>query len=214
VLAATDALKLNRPVLVGHSLGGEELSSVGSRYPERVAGLIYLDAAYVYAFYDSSGPGNWVVDMPELQQKLQQLRLGEGPPDVRPLIQELLTTTLPQVEKDLRDLQKGVENTPALFAPPSKPQPAAISAITAGYQKYTHIPVPVLAIFALPHQPSIGPEDGSQARAFEKGVPSARVVRLPQANHYVYRSNEADVLREINAFYDDPAVMEHAAKTC
>jgi hypothetical protein len=31
-------------------------------------------------------------------------------------------------------------------------------------------------------------------------VPSARVVRLPHANHYVFFSNEADVLREINAF--------------
>lgn len=42
VLAVVDAL--NRPVLVGHSIGGEELSSVGSRHPEKVAGLIYLDA--------------------------------------------------------------------------------------------------------------------------------------------------------------------------
>jgi hypothetical protein len=32
-------------------------------------------------------------------------------------------------------------------------------------------------------------------------VPSARVVRLPHANHYVFRSNEADVLREMNAFF-------------
>jgi len=44
VLAVLNALKLNRPVLAGHSLGGEELSSVASRHPERVAGLIYLDA--------------------------------------------------------------------------------------------------------------------------------------------------------------------------
>jgi len=49
VLAVMDALKLKRPVLVGHSLGGEELSSVGSRHPEKVAGLIYLDAGYSYA---------------------------------------------------------------------------------------------------------------------------------------------------------------------
>ena len=48
VLAVLDALKLNRPVPAGHSLGGEELSSVGSRHPERVAGLIYLDAGYAY----------------------------------------------------------------------------------------------------------------------------------------------------------------------
>ncbi len=42
VLAVIDALKLNRPVLAGHSLGGEELSSIGSRHPGKVAGLIYL----------------------------------------------------------------------------------------------------------------------------------------------------------------------------
>lgn len=40
VLAVLDALKISRPVLAGHSLGGEELSSVGSRHPERVAGLM------------------------------------------------------------------------------------------------------------------------------------------------------------------------------
>ena len=51
VLAVTEALSTVKPVLVGHSLGGEELSSIGSRYPDRVAGLIYLDAAYSYAFY-------------------------------------------------------------------------------------------------------------------------------------------------------------------
>jgi len=31
-------------------------------------------------------------------------------------------------------------------------------------------------------------------------VPSARVVRLPRANHFVFLSNEDDVLREMNAF--------------
>ena len=39
-----------------------------------------------------------------------------------------------------------------------------------------------------------------QAKAFESGVPSARVVRLPGAHHYVFLSNEADVLREMRAF--------------
>ena len=36
------------------AIAGEELSSVGSRHPKRVAGLIYLDAGYGYAFYDSA----------------------------------------------------------------------------------------------------------------------------------------------------------------
>ncbi|PYP78762.1 MAG: hypothetical protein DMD35_10590, partial [Gemmatimonadetes bacterium] len=44
VLTVLDSLGLTgarRPVLVGHSIAGEELSSIGSRYPERVAGLVY-----------------------------------------------------------------------------------------------------------------------------------------------------------------------------
>ena len=40
------------------------------------------------------------------------------------------------------------------------------------------------------------------SNAFAAGVPSAKVVRLPNANHYVFRSNEADVLRAMNDFLD------------
>ena len=80
-----------------------------------------------------------------------------------------------------------------------------------GFQKYNKIPVPVLAIYALPDVPQ--KDDPSaveiadlrekiviQADAFEKSVPTARVVRIPHAQHYVFRSNEAEVLREMNAF--------------
>ena len=44
VLAVLDALKLERPVLIGHSIAGEELSSLAARYPSRAGGLVYLDA--------------------------------------------------------------------------------------------------------------------------------------------------------------------------
>src|SRR5579864_9093189 len=54
VLTVMVSLKINRPVLIGHSIAGEELSSVGSRHPEKIAGLVYLDAAYSYAYYDRS----------------------------------------------------------------------------------------------------------------------------------------------------------------
>jgi hypothetical protein len=39
-----------------------------------------------------------------------------------------------------------------------------------------------------------------QARAFEKGVPTAHIVRLPGAHHYVFLSNEPDVVRDKRAF--------------
>ncbi len=40
VLEVIDDLRLTRPILVGHSIAGEELSSVGSRHAEKVAGLV------------------------------------------------------------------------------------------------------------------------------------------------------------------------------
>jgi non-heme chloroperoxidase len=45
ILAVIRLMKLQKPVIAGHSIAGEELSSVGSRHPESISGLIYLDAA-------------------------------------------------------------------------------------------------------------------------------------------------------------------------
>ena len=56
VLAVLDALKLQSSVLLGHSIAGQELSSVATRYPNRVAALVYLDAAYPYAFDNGNVP--------------------------------------------------------------------------------------------------------------------------------------------------------------
>lgn len=217
VLAVLDTLKIAKPVLVGHSLGGEELSSIGSRHPARVAGLIYLDAGYAYAYYDQSR-GDMNIDLVDLERKLAVLHPGKGPADPRPAIRELLETTLPAFERDLREMQKTVEATPPaiLAAQTAAPVPAVTQAIMNGMQKYTKIPAPILAIYAVPHDrgPVAGGDaaalaaqeardeeiTGAQAKAFETGLPSAKVVRIPKANHYVFRSNEADVLREMNVF--------------
>jgi len=215
VLAVIDGLKIDRPVLVGHSIAGEELSSIGSRHPEKVSGLVYLDAGYGYAFYDRTR-GDLRIDAVDLQSKLEQLLTGSGPRDMRQLVEELLHTTLPQFQRDLQERQKQlVANPPQPGARKAEPTPAL--AIMAGQQKYTDIKGPVLAIYAVPHDrgPAADKDPvaraaaeaddlarvGAQAKAFEAGVPSAHVVRLPHANHYVFRSNEADVLREMNAFF-------------
>lgn len=118
VIAVIDSLKLYRPVLVGHSIGGEELSSVGSRHPEKVAGLIYLDAGYRYAYYADAG----------------QLARAEQ-------------AVLPQFEKELRVRQKELEGKPAAgqTAPTSPPPLSPVAqAIMAGAQKYTTIQCPFL----------------------------------------------------------------------
>lgn len=96
-----------------------------------------------------------------------------------------------------------------------------MSLVTGGAKKYTSIPVPALIIFANPHSlgawvdnstdPSIQraakdysialfPLVARQEKQVEDGVPTAHVVTLRSAHHYVFLSNEADVLREMRAF--------------
>jgi pimeloyl-ACP methyl ester carboxylesterase len=217
VLAVIDDLGLDRPVLVGHSLAGQELSSVGSRYPERVAGLVYLEAAYQYAYYDRS-KGFLDIEVNEVRRKLEQLEPGKRPPDPRPLLAELLQTNLPELERTLRQIQESFKNAPPQPQAPAQPRPPVpplVGAMNRGSERYTDIRVPVLALYAF--EAVRGP-DGSPARAasearnqmkrdqaaaFEAGVPSARVVRLDNASHDVFRSNESDVLREINDFVNN-----------
>ena len=208
VLAVIDALKLDRPVLAGHSIAGEELSSVGSRYPERIAGLIYLDAAYGYAFYDRDH-GDIDLDGNATLRKLARLLRADSPTqEGRRLTQELLQTDLPQLTKSLEQLQQQLEATPDTDAPASSDSRKAqiARAILAGGRPYTEIHCPILAIYALaPDSASKLDEvqrsqQAAQAKAFQAGVPSAKVVLLPNANHYVFSSNEAEVLKLMQDF--------------
>jgi len=64
VLAVLDAVKLDKPILVGHSLAGAELSWMANAHPNRIAGLVYLEAGYSYAF--DNGLGAATVEMMNL----------------------------------------------------------------------------------------------------------------------------------------------------
>lgn len=218
VLAVLDSLGVRRPILIGHSLAGQELSSIGSRHPEKVAGLVYLDAGYQYAFSDSN-LNNPEINIGDAQRKLVRLVDPAVAMTIRErgaMIAELLQTSLPRMERDLRAWQGLLASRPnqSAIAPAADSDPVS-RAIAMGHQRYTGILAPTLAIFALPREYPPDMSDtasrarwdslnqanlGPQINAFERGVQSVRVVRLPHANHYVFRSNETDVLREIRAF--------------
>jgi non-heme chloroperoxidase len=44
VLQVMNSLKLEKPILVGHSMAGEELTRLGDEHWDRLGGLVYLDA--------------------------------------------------------------------------------------------------------------------------------------------------------------------------
>jgi pimeloyl-ACP methyl ester carboxylesterase len=166
ILSVIASLKLDHPVLAGHSIAGEELSSIGVRHPERVAGLIYLDAAQPYSFLEIKNTAR------------------------RP----------------------GPQTSPATATPRPVRLADARDAIAQGARDYTGIKPPFLAIVPTPHQcqpncdTAFAKEDLARMTALadtlQADYPNGQVVRLPNANHYVFFSHEADTLREISAFMD------------
>jgi non-heme chloroperoxidase len=204
VLAVMEQLKMDKPILVGWSVGGEELSSVGSRFPSKVRALIYLDAGYPYAFY-SRAVGGPRQDRAELRRLLNQAA-READPSLE--LERKLLASMKQNEEDLRqsieedEKPKPAPASPTPGQPPVPPMPPQFIAILANTEKYTNIPVPVLAIFATQRDPDPSEEEwrDKQIRAFEAGVPTAHVVRLAHAGHEVFVTNEADVIREMTTF--------------
>ena len=207
VLAVMKALHIDRPVLVGHSIAGQELSSIGSRFPEKVSGLIYLDAATSFAFYDPAHPPI-EIEMNDIKRRIDEIEAG-GVDEQKKLLE--LEAAVARFETVLHQSNLAVANMPPL--PPRSPIGAAMN---FGMQKYTSIPVPALAIYACPHNWDRLPDDGAGRKAaliaddkarctawadnFRRGVPSARIVMIPNADHYVYLSNEVQVVTEMKAF--------------
>jgi len=218
VLAVIRTLKLKKPVLVGHSVAGVELSSVATIRPDSIAGVVYLEAAYPYAFDNGNGP------------TMKQFQTLQGPQPPTPGESDL---------KSFGALQKWHSEVYGFRLPESEfhqtwdftsngrvgkprnfPGSEIFMAIMNGTKKYTGMQIPALAIFAIPHiretwmtkstDPTVGSAADSyfadldviaekQAKAFEDGVPTARVIRF-RGMHYIFLSNEADVLREVRAF--------------
>jgi pimeloyl-ACP methyl ester carboxylesterase len=196
------------------------MSSVATRHPSRVTALVYLEAAYPYAFDNGKGP-TWK----EFEDAKKLMPSPPPPSESDPGLASFaafqqactraLGLTYPEAE-----LRQQFTATPDGRVGKQRDFPGD-ALMLQGMKKYANIPVPALAIFAIPHAQAKWMTDSAdpkvreaakafsaaedalttrQAKAFEEGVPTARVVRLRGADHYVYLSNGADVLREMKSF--------------
>ena len=214
VVTVVHALHLDRPVLVGHSIAGEELSDVADRYPDKIGGLIYLDAAFGPGYY-THGSDDWVTAMAALWGRLEALRKGA----------ELNAAFAQQMQAEAADFSRDAQLLTARMAerPGGLPTPPPQTlAIMFGGREFTTIDAPAMAIFACPHSLNSMPWTGpglsadqqqvlrqrdaarcsAQAEAFEKGNPADPVVRIPHASHYVFRSNPDVVERAMRDFLE------------
>lgn len=219
VLSVLDQMKIQRPVLIGHSFAGEELSSVCSRFPDRVSGLVYLDAANRYAF-SPVHRGDFRIDTLELRRELTASLDAISPAEARKAI-DRLQEMLPQFQADLAEEKKLWATVPDMSAKDYTEQVKERStragqiekAALDGERRYTEIKCPVLAIFALPHDHGLPPGPkrdaidawdmkmfGPLADSFETGVPTAHVVRIAHAKHRIFESNPTEVVNEIDRF--------------
>lgn len=226
VLRVLDSLGLRSPVLVGHSMAGGELTTLGNQHSDRLGGLVYLDALGDPRDFPASDPAYMA-----LARKLPAA-MRNAPPPSEAEAKSFLGFRAWQLrahgfafpESELRnEYETNLDGTKGAFKTP----PSIHNAIGAGQKKrdYSMIRVPVLAFFEFPrtvdhpqrrggYQPK-NEEERAAIQAFNRatavyvdrwvqnlksGVPGARIVDLPGAGHYVFLTREADVLRELRVF--------------
>jgi non-heme chloroperoxidase len=219
VVAVIDALHLDRPVLIGHSVAGEELSSVGTHHPNSVSGLVYLDSGYAYALYDvhASDDTRAPYDTEDVIDDLQ-LNQSEDLATQMAAANRLLTE-LPRLQNDIA-LEKTIDDAiaPRFLQSAGSGDPIGTMIDTSGARYTGPIPVPILAVYASPHDwRSIQGTNAAanaaateaehrdtltQIAAFKKHLPNATIVVIPNADHYVFVSNQKETLNAINAFLD------------
>lgn len=218
VLAVIDALNLNKPVLVGHSIAGAELSAVGTLHPDRTAGLVYLEAAYPYAFNNGKGPA--MKEFQEINGPQPPIPGGDNLASFSALQkwdEQMYGFRMPEAE-----FRQTWNSTPdgRPVKPRDFPGSQTLMTIMMRAKRFTNVPVPVLAIFAVPHiedpwiinstEPAVRDAAKAyftridaladkQAETLAAAVPTARVIKI-RGMHYIYFSNQPDVLREICSF--------------
>jgi non-heme chloroperoxidase len=224
ILLFLDALKLDRVFLVGHSMAGVELSHFAAAYPDRLLGLVYLDAA----FYRNT-------------QEFKAMQ-AENP---------LRTIEIPgskdehySTEAYFASMKKAYPSLAAIWGPVMEEQglheitvqpdgrvvdrmsPAIESAIQDTMLGYIpeddRIQAPTLSFVAFPEARSfISPEymtEEQQARVmaffatareawlrhsmeqFRRNVPHARIVQIPGGHHYCFIQQEQLVYDEMRKF--------------
>lgn len=220
ILAVLDWMKIQAPVLAGHSIAGVELSEIARTSPKRIAGVVYLEAAYPYAFNNNESPSmNEFFDV-------------KGPPQPSPGEKDLTSFSALQdwntktygfklPESEYRQMWDSLSADKPLRRRDA-PGFALFQMMLNSSGNNDNIPVASLVIYALPHKLeawAINAKDDTvrqaaadyflkidsltvkQANALEKKISSARVVKLT-GMHYIFISNETEVVEAITEFVE------------
>ena len=213
---AIDRLQLGKVTLIGHSIAGEEMTRFAGTYPDRVTGLVYLDAAYDRIAADSA---------------LQEI--FPTPPNVpAPPLPLAKDTATPAAYVDFVHRTRGV-NIPESDIRARYRYDGWEEQITLAYQSieperpdYAAVRVPALAIYAIadsvsqlePWQRSdsanvTGYQEllrGMEAaerplrEKFKREVSRSRVLEIHGGHHWIFVSHADRVFQAVRDFLAGP----------
>ncbi|MBI2689183.1 MAG: alpha/beta hydrolase [Acidobacteria bacterium] len=222
VLQVIHALKIEKPVLIGHSMAGGELTTLGATHSEELSGLIYLDAGADPADFPWSDPA-----YREAVGKLQKLSPPKPSQTADKRKNSYQAYRAWQLEQDVfafceHEVRNMYDFNPDGAIGAYRTPNTVRDAIDRGSVKrdYNGIRVPVLSIFATPaplgaEARARGPEflaagkvENDMRLAFirryqaslRKAVPNARILEWPGASHYLFLAQEAQTLQEVHDF--------------
>jgi non-heme chloroperoxidase len=171
VVAVLDALHLDHPVLVGHSIGGAELSAVANEHPHRVAAVVYLDAAYPPMHSTTAASRRWSNSCPSTLPSLRRRKHTRRTPE--------------EPQKVHRDPRSGPRHLR------HAPHPGPMGHTSTG---------PKIRQAAKTYGAALTPLTEKQISELKKTVPAAHIITIPNTHHYIFLSNEPEVLRNLRSF--------------
>jgi len=222
IVRVMDAVGLRNPVVIGHSFAGEEMHVMGARYSTRIAGLVYVDAAFDRA--------------DKFEEHEAAARALPGPPGPKPAdlasftaLRAFLTRTQGPPGPEGRLRARYVANADGSVRGRWTPEPHVFQAFSnemrAASTTYNpeRILVPALAVYAVPAtadelmRPWYDADDPAVRERVEKLYPLerenvarharwfARFARRGRVSelsggHDLFVSNSHGVLREIDGF--------------
>ena len=194
VLQVIDALGLKQPLLVGNACGGDILHTLGGQHPDRLGGLVYLEAAEdpTLKLSDYAFPPADRVNVAAFRGKptpvtfppAERRRLEAQPLD--PAIRKAITE-----DHTVRPDYAAIK-APVLALYRSTTLEQSLKDFPPGNDRERE----AVALAVAARRTVLAKWQGDLLA----GVPTARIVEVPGANLFMFLSHEADVIREIRRF--------------
>jgi len=188
-----DALGIERAHVVGHSMGGGEVSALAARHPGRVAGVVYLDGAYDWADSPTRAGSQEAASPDQFASYEDYVGFVHSvlPDNIwGPALDAMLRTSV-DTRADGSVVDKLSE---AAFAP-------FVQALNAFRHPYSDITAPALAMYAVGDQ---WQGDDAAWRAacrdrFAAETANGQVVEI-RASHYLFLDRRDDVVAAMREF--------------